>query len=70
MQLLSTNDRIIKLWKLDYKVRRQPINNCDIIETSEFRDDGEQELALLLPENEIVSEGFEGVERKQYKNCH
>jgi serine/threonine-protein phosphatase 2A regulatory subunit B len=70
MQLLSTNDRIIKLWKLDYKVRRQSINNCDIIETSEFRDDGETELALLLPENEITSEGFEGVERKQYKNCH
>lgn len=22
MQLLSTNDRIIKMWKLDYKVRR------------------------------------------------
>lgn len=23
-----------------------------------------------MPENEIVSEGFEGVERKQFKNCH
>lgn len=28
LQLLSTNDRIIKLWKLDYKIRRQPLSYC------------------------------------------
>jgi hypothetical protein len=71
MQLLSTNDRIIKLWKLEYKIRRTPINNCDIIETTEFSEDGETpEIVLLLPEHEIISEAFEGHERKQYKNCH
>jgi len=40
------------------------------METSEFREDGENELALFLPETEVVAEGFEGVERKQFKNCH
>jgi serine/threonine-protein phosphatase 2A regulatory subunit B len=59
------------LWKLEYRYRRQPINNCDIVETGEVGEDVETpELALLLPEHEIVSEAFEGVERKQYKNCH
>ena len=29
-----------------------------------------QNGALKMPKNEVVGEGFEGVEKKQYKNCH
>jgi len=25
---------------------------------------------IMLPETEIVSEGFEGIMRKEFKNCH
>ncbi len=25
---------------------------------------------LLLPETEIVREGYEGIQRKEFKNCH
>lgn len=67
MQLLSTNDRIIKLWNLDYKVRKQAVTNCEIV-TEE--DDEDEVPILLLPETEVVSEGYEGVMRKEYKNCH
>jgi hypothetical protein len=63
---LSTNDRIIKLWNIDYKVKKQPVTNCEIVEDEEE----EEEPMLMLPETEIVSEGFEGVMRREYKNCH
>ena len=31
---------------------------------------GKVDSSLMLPESEIVSEGFEGVEKRQFKNCH
>lgn len=56
--MLSTNDRIIKLWKLENRSSRQytnaSVNGNDII----------------FPKSEVISSGYEGVQRKQYKNCH
>ncbi len=69
LQFLSTNDRIIKLWNVEYRVRREPITTCEVAEdTGDFG--GQCEQVILLPETEVVSEGFEGIERKEYKNCH
>ena len=36
------------------------MSDCEIID----------EDVIILPSTEIVSEGYEGVERKQFKNCH
>lgn len=57
--MLSTNDRIIKLWKFEYKVHRES-TKCTIAP------DGQ----LMLPQNTSVDEGYESVERKQFKFCH
>ena len=51
--MLSTNDRIIKLWKFDYKVHKE-FSKCTI------GPDGE----LMMPKNVSVEEGYEPVERK------
>lgn len=51
--MLSTNDRIIKLWKFEYKVHRES-TKCTI------GPDGQ----LMLPQNTSVDEGYESVERK------
>jgi serine/threonine-protein phosphatase 2A regulatory subunit B len=59
LQMLSTNDRIIKLWKFDYKVHKE-FSKCSIGPGGE----------LVLPKNTSVEEGYEPVERKQFKFCH
>ena len=56
--MLTTNDRIIKLWRVEYKVHRQN-SRCQV-----------KNGILTLPKTNVVSEGYEGVEKKQYKNCH
>lgn len=58
LQLLSTNDRIIKLWKLENRSQR---------ESKVTQIKGNQ---ILLPHAQVYSSGYEGMERKQYKNCH
>lgn len=57
--MLSTNDRIIKLWKFDYKVHKET-SRCSIGPNGEIK----------LPTSKVVEEGYESVERKQYKYCH
>lgn len=57
--MLSTNDRIIKLWKFEYKVHREA-SKCTI----------GQDGQLMMPTNVSVDEGYESVERKQFKFCH
>jgi hypothetical protein len=52
VQLLATNDRIIKLWRLDNKVRKKT-NKAQVVDNS-----------IVLPVHNVVSSGFEGVERK------
>ena len=58
VQLLSTNDRIIKLWKLKNRTQKN-YNKCGL--------EGGQ---ILFPKSQVISSGYEGVERRQYKNCH
>ena len=52
VQLLSTNDRIIKLWKLENRSNRQ-YTNCGI-----------QGGQILFPTSQTLSAANEGVERK------
>jgi len=58
LQMLTTNDRIIKLWRIDRKLVRQS-TRCQM-----------KNGLLTLPRTQVVGENFEGSERKQYKNCH
>ena len=51
--MLSTNDRIIKLWKFEYKWQRES-TKCTI------GPDGK----IIMPKNEIIDEGYENSERK------
>ena len=50
--LLSTNDRVIKLWKIEHRVHRQ-VTKCEM-----------KNGQLTLPKTEAMQEGFEGVEKK------
>ena len=52
VQLLSTNDRIIKLWKLENRVSRQ-YSKC-----------GLQNGQISFPQSQVLNSGYEGVERK------
>ena len=52
LQLLTTNDRIIKLWKVEYKVHKQ-ISRCQV-----------KNGVLTLPKPNIMSEGYDGVEKR------
>jgi len=51
--MLSTNDRIIKLWKFEYKVHRES-SRCSI------GPDGQ----LIFPQSQTVDEGYESIEKK------
>jgi len=57
--MLSTNDRIIKLWKFSYQTHRET-SKCEI-----GADGG-----IVMPKSKTVDEGVESIERKQYKYCH
>lgn len=41
---------------------------CEVVNAAGFG--GHCEQTIMLPETEIISEGFEGVMRKEFKNCH
>jgi serine/threonine-protein phosphatase 2A regulatory subunit B len=56
--MLTTNDRVIKLWKMEYRIQRHT-TKCST-------NNGK----LTMPSSEVVGEGQEGVEKMQYKNCH
>lgn len=58
LKLLSTNDRVIKLWKIGKKTHRET-NSASI-----------RNQQVLLPTSSIFSSGVEGKTKKQYKNCH
>lgn len=58
LALLSTNDRVIKLWKIEHRVHRS-VSKCEV-----------KGGHLALPQTENTQEGYEGAERKQFKNCH
>lgn len=50
--MLTTNDRIIKLWKIEYKVHKQN-TRCQY-----------KNGVLTLPKAQVVGEGYEGVEKR------
>ena len=56
--MLSTTDRVIKLWKLEKRDKKQ---------TSNCRINGNE---IIFPKSEILSSAYEGIERKSFKNCH
>jgi serine/threonine-protein phosphatase 2A regulatory subunit B len=57
--MFTANDRVIKLWKLDYKIHRK-------VGTSGIGPDGQ----LIIPKSKIVDEGFELAEKTKFKFCH
>ena len=59
LKMLTTNDRVIKLWKFDYKVHRK-------VSKSSIGPDGQ----IIIPKSRLVDEGYESVEKMQYKFCH
>jgi serine/threonine-protein phosphatase 2A regulatory subunit B len=58
VQLLSTNDRIIKLWRLKNKQRKE-IQRAKV-----------EKGNLVLPKNKLISQGYEGDERRRFQHCH
>lgn len=51
--MLSTNDRVIKLWKFEYRVHRES-SRCSI------GPDGQ----IVMPTSQTVDEGYESIEKK------
>ncbi len=60
LQLLSTNDRVIKLWKIQYKVHKENLSATSMGGAGQ----------LTLPRSKVVAEGWEGSERKTFRDCH
>jgi len=58
VSFLSTNDRVIKLWKVDYRVQK---------ETSRAHFLGDN---LFLPKSNVIGEGYFAKEKYQYRGCH
>ena len=58
--MLTTNDRIIKLWKFEHKNLKKQSSKCYI------SPDGQ----IVFPKSEVVDEGYESCEKKQFKHCH
>lgn len=59
LKMLTTNDRVIKLWKFDYKINRK-------IGKASLGDNGQ----IVFPKSKVVDEGYESTEKLQYKFCH
>lgn len=58
VQLLSTNDRVIKLWKMENRTHTESSKTS--------LDNGN----IVMPKTKVVSQGCEGKCRKLFKNCH
>lgn len=59
LKMLTTNDRIIKLWKFDYKISKEYTK-------SSVGANGN----IIFPKSNVVNDGYESVEVAQYKFCH
>jgi serine/threonine-protein phosphatase 2A regulatory subunit B len=57
--MLSTNDRVIKLWRFEYRQQRERTK-------SSIGPNGQ----IIMPQSRVVDEGYENIERKQFKSCH
>jgi len=58
LNLLSANDKVIKLWRLHDKPDRKT--------TYASLENGK----LIMPKSKITNTGFKSQNRRQYKNCH
>lgn len=56
--MLSTNDRIIKLWNLK-QARNTEVSKCQV-----------QGNQLIFPTTKVKNQNYEGVEKTQFRNCH
>jgi len=52
IRMLTTNDKVIKLWKFDYKVHRK-------VSSSGIAPDGQ----ITIPKSKIIDEGYESIEK-------
>lgn len=59
LKMLTTNDRIIKLWKFDYRHHKQYTK-------ASIGSDGQ----IQLPKASLVDEGYDSIEKSQYRYCH
>ena len=57
-QLLTANDRVIKLWKIEYRKEKRYESSKKLLAKGK----------LAVPRFKIVNEGFEGRLKRQYKN--
>jgi hypothetical protein len=58
IELLSANDRVIKLWKTVLKQQKEH-TACQV--------DG---FNLWMPQSRVVGEGFQATEKNEYRGCH
>jgi serine/threonine-protein phosphatase 2A regulatory subunit B len=58
IELLSSNDRVIKLWKTELK--QKVARTACLVDGSN----------LWFPTREVVGEGFQAVEKNEYRGCH
>jgi serine/threonine-protein phosphatase 2A regulatory subunit B len=59
-QLLTANDKLIKLWKIDYR-KEKKYESCKKLL---------QKGKLAIPRSKVMSESWEGRYRHYYKNAH
>ena len=52
LKMLTTNDRVIKLWKFDYKVHRK-------VGKASIGPDGQ----IVMPKSKVLDEGYESMEK-------
>ena len=59
-QMLTANDKLIKLWRIEYK-KEKKYESCKKLL---------QKGKLMIPRSKVINESWEGRMRKQYRNAH
>jgi len=59
-QMLSANDKLIKLWRIDFKKEKKYESAKKLLVKGK----------LIMPRSKVVNESWEGRCRYQYKNAH
>lgn len=58
--MLSANDKLIKLWRIEYK-KEKKYESCKKLL---------QKGKLMIPRSKVINESWEGCMRRQYRNAH
>lgn len=58
VELLSSNERVVKLWKTE--LRQKVVRTACLVDGS----------CLTFPVTQVVGEGFQAVEKNEYRGCH